>query len=155
MTKEYSPFYGGNFQRIPSCNDCLYFFPVKITENITKQGCRKYGQINIFTGAITYRYASECRKNDYLCGVKGRFFEPKYLTILSTKPPVVMGLNGSNNMSSIGHNETEITVMPDYYEKELAKIRVGLFFCYAIFNAVFWTAFGTTVGEYLYLRLWM
>lgn len=122
----------------PSCCDCVHFIPDKLTPFSNEKQCRKYSQINIFTGVISHRDAMDCRINDDLCGLDGTYFEPKNTT---TTGMVNADMSYENNFPLI----------PDYYEEQLVKIRLGFFVCHIIFNAVFWITF----GDLMYLHLWM
>jgi hypothetical protein len=73
----------------PSCVTCKFYKPEEYTSfESTSSKCSLYGNKNIHTGEIEYSYATECRKNESLCGQQGKFYEE----------------NTSISMSKIGHH---------------------------------------------------
>jgi hypothetical protein len=62
---------------IPSCKNCKFFKPSftnsDFTSNLNK--CEKFGEKNIITDEITYKYADSCRSDDSKCGNEGIYFE--------------------------------------------------------------------------------
>jgi len=63
---------------IPSCRNCKYYKPEYYSDFIsTINKCEKTGVKDIHTDKITYDYADLSRKNENLCGFKGRYYEPE------------------------------------------------------------------------------
>jgi len=61
---------------IPSCRNCIHYKPNlfnDFTSPLNK--CENFGEKNIVTDEITYRFADSCRDNESLCGKKGKYFE--------------------------------------------------------------------------------
>jgi hypothetical protein len=62
---------------IPSCRNCKYYKPPyyssEFVSSINK--CEKTGTKDIHTDIIEYDYAISSRKDENLCGFKGRYFE--------------------------------------------------------------------------------
>jgi hypothetical protein len=62
-------------KNLPICSKCLHFiehtnnYPYDPLPNNEQHGkCKKFGQVNIITGAIEYDLASFCRLKDSKCG---------------------------------------------------------------------------------------
>ena len=75
---------------IPSCKNCIYFEPNSYDKDFTSGlgKCLKFGEKNIITDVITYKYADLCRKDDTKCGEDGIYFEKEHnikLKILNHK----------------------------------------------------------------------
>lgn len=104
---------------LPSCTNCIHFIPEKQTYFSKEKQCRKFIEADLITGVISHSEAKECRKKDSMCGPKGRLFEPK--------------------------NSTTMTIIPDYYEEQMAKIKLGFFVSKAVFDVAFWLTIGETV----------
>ena len=58
------------------CKDCKHFI-------VDKQECRKFKNIDIITGAISYDSARFARRNSELCGEKGLLFEKNELKVIT------------------------------------------------------------------------
>lgn len=57
----------------PICKHCHFYNSIS-----TKLGyCTKFGEKNIITGVITYKYAADIRYDDNLCGMNGVYFMEK------------------------------------------------------------------------------
>lgn len=54
----------------PSCKDCVYFIKHK---EITFSRCAFFGEKNLVTGELNYKFADLTRKNE--CGNSGKYFE--------------------------------------------------------------------------------
>lgn len=108
-----------------SCSNCIHFIPKNQTTFSTENQCRKYSDVDISTGIIRHSNVIKCRRKEDYCGFDGKDYEPRNDT------------------------ETMITIVPD--EKQMVNIRYGLFVCHFIFHTLFWI----TLGECLYLSLWM
>jgi hypothetical protein len=49
-----------------------------ITESVpSKEKCKKYGEVDTFTGEIVFYELSKCREDEFRCGKKGVHFLPK------------------------------------------------------------------------------
>jgi hypothetical protein len=49
-----------------------------ITETVpSKEKCKKYGEIDSFTGEVVFYELSKCREDEFRCGKKGLHFLPK------------------------------------------------------------------------------
>jgi hypothetical protein len=60
---------------VPSCKDCKFHM---ITNTVpSKEKCKKYGEIDSFTGEVIFYELSKCRDDELRCGVKGVHFLPK------------------------------------------------------------------------------
>jgi hypothetical protein len=57
------------------CVDCVHC--ICLVSKETEYFCGKFGIKNLVTGSISYQEAGKCRKNQYLCGSFGTFFERK------------------------------------------------------------------------------
>jgi Pyruvate/2-oxoacid:ferredoxin oxidoreductase delta subunit len=62
---------------LPSCKNCIHFAPDKYYHEYatTMSKCNKFGDKDIVTDKITYRYADACRVDEKLCGKEGKYFE--------------------------------------------------------------------------------
>jgi hypothetical protein len=62
---------------IPSCRNCKYYKPAYYSSDFvsTINKCEKTGTKDIYTDIIKYDYADLSRKDENLCGFKGRYFE--------------------------------------------------------------------------------
>ncbi len=67
------------------CNDCKHFI-------VDKQECRKFKNIDIVSGSVSYDSARFARRDSELCGEKGILFEKNELKIL-TEPYYFMKSN--------------------------------------------------------------
>jgi hypothetical protein len=64
-------------KELPICSTCVQF--IEHTNNYpydpipcNKQGrCKKFGEVNMITGAIEYDFANDCRFNENKCGKFG------------------------------------------------------------------------------------
>ena len=64
--------------KVPICKNCVYFQPHKIDEKFYDLGkCTKFGIMDILSGIIEYKYASNCRTNDNLCSFNGTYYEER------------------------------------------------------------------------------
>lgn len=62
---------------IPSCKNCIYYKPTMFDNDFTSPfvKCHKFGEKDIITDKITYKYADSCRNDESLCGKEGKYFE--------------------------------------------------------------------------------
>lgn len=80
----------------PSCVTCKFYKPEDYSYfDSTSSKCSLYGNKNIHTGEIKYSYATECRKNENLCGQQGKLYEE----------------NTSISMSKIGHHFSRYSII--------------------------------------------
>lgn len=71
-------------RNFPVCSKCLYFiehtnnYPYDPIPNNEQHGrCKKFGEVNMITGAIEYDLASDCRLNVTKCGKFGLEYTDK------------------------------------------------------------------------------
>jgi len=64
-------------KELPVCSNCLHF--IEYTNNNPFDGnrCKKFGEMDLITGAIKYDLAAVCRLNDSNCGKKGLHYTAK------------------------------------------------------------------------------
>ena len=55
-------------KELPVCSNCLHF--IEYTNNNPLEGyrCKKFGEMNLITGAIKYDLAAVCRLDEHACG---------------------------------------------------------------------------------------
>jgi hypothetical protein len=71
-----------NFDK-PACNTCKFYKPEQYSHfDSTSSKCSFYGNKNLHTGEIEYSYATECRKNETLCGEEGKLYEEEKFMLL-------------------------------------------------------------------------
>lgn len=64
----------------PACNSCKFYKPEKYSSfDSTNSKCTFYGTKNLHTGEIDYSYATDCRKNETLCGQEGKLYKEEEL----------------------------------------------------------------------------
>ena len=56
----------------PACKNCIHFVE---NEVVSFSRCAFFGEKNLITGEIIYKYADLTRNNE--CGVSGKYFEKK------------------------------------------------------------------------------
>jgi hypothetical protein len=63
-------------KELPICSNCLHF--IERTNNYyDSDRCKKFGEVNLITGAIHYELATNCRLSDSYCGKKGSQYTAK------------------------------------------------------------------------------
>jgi len=64
-------------KNIPVCRNCVFYKPDIYGDDFSSRysKCGKFGEKNILTGKITYKYVDICRENETLCGKEGKYFE--------------------------------------------------------------------------------
>lgn len=79
-------------KQLPICINCLHFIEHKnhypydqIPCNEQYGRCKKFGQVNLITGAIEYDLARNCRFDVSKCGNSGSEYTEK---ILDINPPI-------------------------------------------------------------------
>jgi hypothetical protein len=62
---------------IPSCKNCIYYKPNIFNNDFTCtfNKCEKFGEKDIITDKITYKFADFCRNDEAMCGKEGKYFE--------------------------------------------------------------------------------
>jgi len=64
--------------KVPICKNCVYFKPYNYDGKFYDLGkCTKFGQMDIVSGIIEYKYACNCRTNNNLCGFNGTYYEER------------------------------------------------------------------------------
>ena len=62
---------------VPACRNCIHYKPSILYDDydspFTK--CKYFGEKNIKSNEITYKYADLCRENENKCGLNGKYFE--------------------------------------------------------------------------------
>lgn len=65
----------------PNCKDCIYFkkdpHPLDESLRYTFSKCEFFGEKDVVSGKIEYRYTSSCRIFDSLCGKEGKYYKEK------------------------------------------------------------------------------
>ena len=61
----------------PACRNCIYYKPNMLNTDFvsTFNTCHKFGDKNIITDEITYKFADLCRNDETMCGQEGKYFE--------------------------------------------------------------------------------
>ena len=64
-------------KELPICSNCVHF--IERTKDYPYDGnrCKKFGEMNVITGAIKYDLAAVCRLDDDMCGKKGLHYTAK------------------------------------------------------------------------------
>jgi hypothetical protein len=65
----------------PVCAQCCHFLSTdelwKVSPYSKQATCRLFGEKDVVTGVIDYKYATSCRSFDTLCGLDGKHFIKK------------------------------------------------------------------------------
>ena len=61
----------------PSCKDCIFYMVSESKNGLEK--CKKYGEIDDFTGQVVFYELEKCRGDELRCGSKGIYFIKKDL----------------------------------------------------------------------------
>ena len=71
----------GNFfirnKELPICSNCLHFIEYTNNNPFDSYRCKKFGEMDVITGAIKYDLAAVCRLGDSNCGQKGLHYTTK------------------------------------------------------------------------------
>ena len=59
---------------LPVCKNCMHFMKSKHMDDLTYGVCKLFGEKNIITGEIKYKYADMTRMSEKLCGINGKYF---------------------------------------------------------------------------------
>lgn len=58
------------------CRNCIYYKPDKYSEFSNTLGkCNKFGDIDLKTDEIIFKFADTCRSDENKCGKEGKYFE--------------------------------------------------------------------------------
>ena len=60
---------------LPACVNCVNFLEQVPDNNFGS--CKLFGEKNIVTGVIKYKFATICREYEFLCSEKGKFYVEK------------------------------------------------------------------------------
>ena len=61
----------------PICSNCLHFIEPTNTNPYDGYRCKKFGEMDLITGAIKYDLAANCRLDDDMCGEEGDQYTAK------------------------------------------------------------------------------
>ena len=64
-------------KELPVCSNCLHFIGYTKNNPFDSYRCKKFGEMDVITGAIKYDYAAVCRLGDDNCGTKGSHYTAK------------------------------------------------------------------------------
>ena len=64
----------------PICSNCLHFIEPTNTNPYDGYRCKKFGNMNLITGAIHNELAANCRLDDDMCGEEGDQYTAKNKT---------------------------------------------------------------------------
>ena len=59
----------------PNCKNCIYFKEDTRPDKYTFSKCTFFGEKNNISGEIEYKYASNCRNFNSLCGEHGKHYK--------------------------------------------------------------------------------
>lgn len=62
---------------LPVCKNCMHFMKSKHMDDLSYGVCKLFGQKNIVTGEIKYKYADMTRMSEKFCGINGKYFTHK------------------------------------------------------------------------------
>lgn len=63
----------------PICINCKNFIEFNKDINCLDLGrCKIFGEQNLVTGECKYEFAEICRRMENKCGIKGKYFIPRY-----------------------------------------------------------------------------
>ena len=64
-------------KELPICSNCVHFIGYTKNNPFDSYRCKKFGEMDVITGAIKYDYAAVCRLGDDNCGTKGSHYTAK------------------------------------------------------------------------------
>ena len=67
-------------QELPVCSNCLHFIGYTKNNPFDSYRCKKFGEMDLITGAIKYDLAAVCRLDDDMCGEEGDEYTAKNQT---------------------------------------------------------------------------
>ena len=61
---------------LPSCRNCIYYEPYGYSSDFNSlfSKCNKFGEKNIITDEVKYKYVDSCRDDESKCGKEGKYF---------------------------------------------------------------------------------
>lgn len=61
----------------PICSNCKFYKPAYTYSDYEQRSgyCKRFGEVNIMDGQITYESIHECRKDERKCGLSGKLYE--------------------------------------------------------------------------------
>jgi hypothetical protein len=81
---------------LPVCSNCLHFIEYTNKNPFDGNRCKKFGEMDVITGAIKYDLAAVCRLKDDACGETGN----EYTAKIQTHSPSTFGNSGSGSVQS-------------------------------------------------------
>ena len=62
---------------LPACRNCIYYKPSMTSFDFASpfSKCEKFGEKDIISDKITYKYADSCRNDEQMCGKEGKYFK--------------------------------------------------------------------------------
>ena len=76
-------------KKFPICSNCVHFIERTINYPYEGDRCKKFGEMDLISGAIKYEFAAVCRLDEF-CGKKGSHYTAKNQTD-SPSPSVPYG----------------------------------------------------------------
>ncbi len=80
---------------VPSCKNCIHYKPKLLDQDFTStfNKCEKFGEKDIITDKITYKFADSCRNDETKCGFEGKYFEEeKNITLKILKHKIISNI---------------------------------------------------------------
>lgn len=91
----------------PSCKNCIYYKPNYLNNDFTStfNKCEKFGEKDIITDEITYKFVNFCRDDESMCGKEGKYFEEeKNIKLKISKYKIISNLPFSLSIILIAIN---------------------------------------------------
>ena len=62
---------------LPACRNCIHYNPSMLSLDFASpfSKCEKFGEKDIISDKITYKYADSCRNDEQRCGHEGKYFK--------------------------------------------------------------------------------
>ena len=62
---------------LPLCKSCIHFSPEVLNGSFTSHftKCNKFGNKDLVSGQINHEFATSCRNDETLCGIKANYFK--------------------------------------------------------------------------------
>ena len=85
----------------PACRNCIHYTPSMYSSDFTLpiSKCEKFGENDIISDKITYKYADSCRNDEQMCGKEGKYFKKSPYTTgkivlhkLITTTPIIISI---------------------------------------------------------------
>jgi hypothetical protein len=83
-------------KELPICSNCLHFIKYTNKNPFDGNRCKKFGEMDVITGAIKYDLAAVCRLDDGACGKNGY----QYTAENQTHSPSTFGNSGTGSNQS-------------------------------------------------------